>query len=54
MLGDKRGTIDRNALADLIKDIKRNTKLSEEDAAVIAASKVNNNLIIRSCSSLKV
>jgi solute carrier family 8 (sodium/calcium exchanger) len=44
MLGDteyfKGGRIDRDALVGFIKDIKKNTKLSDEDAAVIAASKV--------------
>ena len=34
------GRIDRNALVGFIRDIKKNTKLSDEDAAVIAASKV--------------
>jgi len=36
----KNGQIDRDALASFIKEIKKNTKLSDEDAAVIAASKV--------------
>eukprot|EP00090_Calanus_glacialis_P017020 TRINITY_DN265_c0_g1_i1.p1 TRINITY_DN265_c0_g1~~TRINITY_DN265_c0_g1_i1.p1 ORF type:complete len:852 (+),score=219.25 TRINITY_DN265_c0_g1_i1:267-2822(+) len=44
MLGDteyfKGGRVDRDALVGFIKDIKKNTKLSDEDAAVIAASKV--------------
>jgi len=34
------GRLDKNALVGFIKDIKKNTKLSDEDAAVIAASKV--------------
>ena len=40
MLGGKGGKLDREGLVELIKDIKKNTKLSDEDAAVIAASKV--------------
>ena len=45
MLGNKEffqgsGKVNRDALAGFIKDIKKNTKLSDEDAAVIAASKV--------------
>jgi len=36
----KYGRLDKNALFGFIKDIKKNTKLSDEDAAVIAASKV--------------
>ena len=36
----KNGRVDANALKGFIKDIKKNTKLSDEDAAVIAASKV--------------
>ena len=35
------GKIDKEALVGFIKDIKKNTKLSDEDAAVIAASKVS-------------
>ena len=46
MLGSKEcfkgGRVDRDALKVFIKDIKKNTKLSDEDAAVIAASKVDN------------
>jgi len=34
------GRLDKDALIGFIKDIKKNTKLSDEDAAVIAASKV--------------
>ena len=46
MLGNKEffqgsGKVNRDALAGFIKDIKKNTKLSDEDAAVIAASKVD-------------
>eukprot|EP00092_Neocalanus_flemingeri_P005435 GFUD01005858.1.p1 GENE.GFUD01005858.1~~GFUD01005858.1.p1 ORF type:complete len:850 (-),score=199.84 GFUD01005858.1:223-2772(-) len=44
MLGNKEyfrgGKLDRDALVGFIKEIKKNTKLSDEDAAVIAASKV--------------
>ena len=40
-LGSKGVKLDRDALVEIIKNIKRNTKLSDEDAAVIAASKVN-------------
>ena len=40
----KGGRVDRDALKLFIKDIKKNTKLSDEDAAVIAASKVNYNI----------
>jgi len=44
MLGNKEyfrgGRLDRDALVGFIKEIKKNTKLSDEDAAVIAASKV--------------
>lgn len=44
MLGSKEcfkgGRVDRDALKVFIKDIKKNTKLSDEDAAVIAASKI--------------
>ena len=45
MLGNKdlfqgSGRVNKDALAGFIKDIKKNTKLSDEDAAVIAASKV--------------
>jgi len=44
MLGDREyfrgGRLDRDALVGFIKEIKKNTKLSDEDAAVIAASKV--------------
>ena len=35
------GRLDKDALIGFIKDIKKNTKLSDEDAAVIAASKVS-------------
>ena len=38
----KNGRIDQAALVSFIKDIKKNTKLSDEDAAVIAASKVDH------------
>ena len=36
----KNGRIDQAALVSFIKDIKKNTSLSDEDAAIIAASKV--------------
>ena len=34
------GKVDKNALVSFIRDIKKNTKLTDEDAAIIAASKV--------------
>ena len=37
------GKVNKTALVSFIRDIKKNTKLSDEDAAVIAASKVNQN-----------
>ena len=50
MLGSKEcfkgGRVDREALKGFIKDIKKNTKLSDEDAAVIAASKVHNTSFV--------
>ena len=47
MLGNKDffqggGGVNRDVLAGFIKDIKKNTKLSDEDAATIAASKVKS------------
>lgn len=33
------GTLDKDGLVAFIKDIKKNTKLSDEDAAILAASK---------------
>jgi len=36
----KEGKVDKGRLVSFIRDIKKNTKLSDEDAAVIAASKV--------------
>ena len=42
----KNGRVDPNALKGFIKDIKKNTKLSDEDAAVIAASKVTFMLVL--------
>ena len=46
MLGNKEyfrgGRLDRDALVGFIKEIKKNTNLSDEDAAVIAASKVGH------------
>jgi hypothetical protein len=35
----KNGQLDKDGLINFIKDIKKNTKLSDEDAAVLAASK---------------
>ena len=37
----KEGKVNKQALVSFIRDIKKNTKLSDEDAAAIAASKVN-------------
>lgn len=36
----KNGKVDKNALVSFIRDLKKNTKLSDTDAAVLAASKV--------------
>lgn len=36
----KNGQLDKEGLVKFIKDIKKNTKLSDEDAAVLAASKI--------------
>lgn len=33
------GQLDKDGLVNFIKDVKKNTKLSDEDAAVLAASK---------------
>ena len=38
----KNGRIDQAALVAFIKDIKKNTSLSDEDAATLAASKVRS------------
>jgi hypothetical protein len=35
----KNGQLDKEGLVNFIKDIKKNTKLSDEDAAILAASK---------------
>ena len=35
----KNGQLDKDGLVKFIKDVKKNTKLSDEDAAVLAASK---------------
>ena len=35
----KNGKLDNEGLVNFIRDVKRNTKLSDEDAAVLAASK---------------
>merc|ERR1712241_1462126 len=36
----KNGQLDKEGLVNFIKDVKKNTKLSDEDAAVLAASKI--------------
>eukprot|EP00094_Tigriopus_californicus_P004455 TCALIF_04293-PA protein Name:"Similar to Slc8a2 Sodium/calcium exchanger 2 (Rattus norvegicus)" AED:0.14 eAED:0.15 QI:0/0.83/0.84/0.92/0.83/0.92/13/236/826 len=36
----RNGQFDRDGLVSFIKDVKKNTKLSDEDAAVLAASKI--------------
>ena len=41
------GKVDKNALVSFIRDIKKNTKLSDKDAAVIAASKVTKTSFIQ-------
>lgn len=38
----KNGQLDKEGLVKFIKDVKKNTKLSDEDAAVLAASKFVN------------
>ena len=35
----RNGQLDKEGLVNFIKDIKKNTKLSDEDAAILAASK---------------
>jgi hypothetical protein len=35
----KNGQLDKEGLVNFIKDVKKNTKLSDEDAAILAASK---------------
>ena len=35
----RNGQLDKDGLVNFIKDVKKNTKLSDEDAAVLAASK---------------
>ena len=35
----KNGQLDKDGLVSFIKDVKKNTKLSDEDAAILAASK---------------
>ena len=35
----RNGQLDKEGLVNFIKDVKKNTKLSDEDAAVLAASK---------------
>ena len=51
----KNGRIDQAALVSFIKDIKKNTSLSDEDAATLAASKVTyysmNRIIENLCWS---
>ena len=46
----KNGRIDKAALVAFIKDIKKNTNLSDEDAAVIAASKVTTLQLLTPCT----
>ena len=41
----KNGRVDKAALVSFIKDIKKNTNLSDEDAAIIAASKVKKKFL---------
>merc|ERR1712165_298852 len=36
----KNGKLDKDGLVSFIKDVKKNTKLSDEDAAILAASKI--------------
>ena len=48
----KNGRVNKEALVDFIKTIKKNTNLSDEDAAIMAASKVskkNELKILHSC-----
>ena len=40
----KNGKVNKEALVDFIKTIKKNTNLSDEDAAIMAASKVRQIL----------
>merc|ERR1712045_782660 len=40
----KHGKLDKDGLVNFIKDVKKNTKLSDEDAAILAASKMNDRL----------
>jgi hypothetical protein len=40
----KNGRIDPLALTAFIKNVKMNTNLSDEDAAILAASKVTGNI----------
>ena len=42
----KNGKVNKEALVDFIKTIKKNTNLSDEDAAIMAASKVCHFLFI--------
>ena len=35
----RNGELDKDALVNFIKDVKKNTTLSDEDAAILAASK---------------
>ena len=41
----KNGKVNKDALVDFIKTIKKNTNLSDEDAAIMAASKVFHLII---------
>ena len=43
----KNGKVNKEALVDFIKTIKKNTNLSDEDAAIMAASKVRHFFFIK-------
>ena len=49
----KNGKVNKEALVDFIKTIKKNTNLSDEDAAIMAASKVRHFLFILKIYKLK-
>ena len=49
----KNGKVNKEALVDFIKTIKKNTNLSDEDAAIMAASKVRHFLLILKIYKLK-
>ena len=44
----KNGKVNKEALVDFIKTIKKNTNLSDEDAAIMAASKVCQFINVKS------